>query len=89
MIILFIIFIVGLAMGLLSLTFKLLKKPLGLAVKLLLNALCGSVFLFIFNVLGSFFELSLGVNWLNAIVAGVLGVPGVVLLLLLKYLIFV
>ena len=89
MLLLFVIFIVGLGLGLLSLLFKLLKKPLGLALKLLMNALCGFVFLFIFNVLGSFFELSLGVNWLNAIVAGVLGVPGVVLLLLIKYFIFV
>ena len=85
MLFLFILLILGIATGLLSILFKLLKKPLGLAFKLLLNALSGFVFLFIFNILGSFFKISLGLNWLNAIVAGVLGIPGVVLLLLLKY----
>jgi inhibitor of the pro-sigma K processing machinery len=30
--------------------------------------------------------LSLGVNWVNALVAGILGVPGVVLLIVIKYL---
>ena len=82
---LFIILIVGIAMGILSLLFGLLKKPMALALKLLLNALSGFVFLFLFNIVGSFFEVSLGLNWINAIVTGVLGVPGVALLLLVKY----
>ncbi|MGI6028730.1 MAG: pro-sigmaK processing inhibitor BofA family protein [Candidatus Heteroscillospira sp.] len=87
MLIVFFIIILGIATGILSILFKLLKKPIGLAFKLLLNALSGFVFLFVFNILGSFFEISLGLNFINALVAGVLGVPGVVLLLLVKYLI--
>lgn len=83
----FLIIALAIAGALFTLLLKLLRKPLGLMLKLLLHAISGFVFLFIFNILGSFFELSLGMNWLNAIVAGTLGIPGVVLLLLVRYLI--
>ena len=65
------------------LVLRLLSAPLRLAVKLLINALVGFAVLFLLNFAGG---LSLGINWLNAIVVGIFGAPGVVLLLLLKYL---
>ena len=37
------------------------------------------------NFFGSYLGISLEMSWLNAIVSGVLGVPGVVILLLFKY----
>ena len=64
---------------------RLLRKPIRWAFKLLLHAAFGFIFLFILNFFGDFIGLSLGMNWLNAIVTGVLGIPGVILLLLLKY----
>jgi inhibitor of the pro-sigma K processing machinery len=70
---------------LLALLFKILKTPLKWAFKLLLNTLTGFVALLILNFFGSWVGISLGVNWINAIIVGVLGLPGVVLLLLLKY----
>lgn len=87
MLILFFVITLAVAGGLFSLLLKLLKKPLGLAFKLLLHAISGFVFLGIFNILGSFFEITLGFNWFNAIITGVFGIPGVVLLLLMRYLI--
>ena len=86
MLILFFVIILSIALGLFSLILRILRKPIGLLFKLFLNAVSGFVFLGIFNVLGSFFELSLGFNWLNAIITGTLGIPGVVLLLLVRYL---
>lgn len=65
---------------------KLLAAPIRLAGKLLINALVGFVVLFFLNFAGNIVGLSLGINWFNAIVVGVFGAPGVVLLLLLKYL---
>ena len=73
------------AIGLIVLLLKLLRKPIKWAFKLLLHALFGFVFLFIFNFFGSIVGITLGLNWLNAIVTGVLGIPGVILLLLLTY----
>ena len=69
-----------------ALILKLLTAPIRLFGKLLINALSGFVILFLLNFAGNIIGLSLGINWFNAIVVGALGAPGVVLLLLLKYL---
>lgn len=65
---------------------KLLTAPIRLAGKLLINGLVGFVVLFFLNFAGNLVGLSLGINWFNAIVVGIFGAPGVVLLLLMKYL---
>ena len=62
----------------------LLKAPLRWFMKLLLNMAIGIVMLFVFNFIGGFFDFSLGINALNALVAGILGIPGVILLVLVK-----
>ena len=69
---------------LLWLIIKLFSAPIKWALKLLLNALLGFVMLFVFNFLGGFIGLELTVGWLSAIVAGVLGIPGIILLLLIE-----
>ena len=61
-----------------------LKTPMKLILKLLINMVCGFIMLFVFNFIGGFFDLSLGINATNALVACVLGIPGIVLLLLLQ-----
>ena len=86
MVLIAVIVLTGAALILLSLSFTLLKKPLTWILKLLLHAAMGYAFLFLFNFVGAWLGVSLGLNWVNAAVAGVLGVPGVVLLLLIKYL---
>ena len=65
---------------------KLLTAPIRFAGKMLINALVGFVVLFLLNFVGNLIGLSLGINWFNALVVGIFGAPGVVLLLLLKYL---
>ena len=65
---------------------KLLTAPIRFAAKMLINALLGFVVLFLLNFVGGIVGLSLGINWFNALVVGIFGAPGVVLLLLLKYL---
>ena len=64
---------------------KLLAFPLKVLWKLVVNALLGSVILFLFNFVGGFFSLSIPINALNALITGVLGVPGVILLLVLQW----
>ncbi len=64
---------------------KLLSFPLKVLWKLILNAVVGAVILFLFNLLGGFFSVSIPVNWLNALITGVFGVPGVILLLVLQW----
>jgi inhibitor of the pro-sigma K processing machinery len=55
------------------------------AMKLLARCALGFAALFVFNIAGGGFGLSVGLNVLNAGVVGVLGVSGFALLLVLQY----
>lgn len=64
---------------------KLLKKPLKWALKILIHAGCGFVALWVLNFFGSVIGVNIEITWLSAIIAGVLGLPGVILLLVFQY----
>lgn len=64
---------------------KLLKAPIKLAFKILLNALSGLIVLMIVNFLGSYIDIGLSINWFNCIIAGIFGIPGVVLLFVFQW----
>ncbi len=63
---------------------QLFSAPLKLALKVLVNTLLGFAALFLLNLASEVTGFSLGMNLLNALTVGVLGVPGLVLLVLLK-----
>ena len=63
---------------------QLFSVPLKLALKVLLNTLLGFAALFLMNLTSALTGFSLGLNLFNALTIGVLGVPGLVLLVLLK-----
>lgn len=63
----------------------LFAKPLGKIVKLLLHAVLGFVLLYVLNTFVQVDFLHLEMNLANCIVAGVGGVPGIILLLLYQY----
>lgn len=63
---------------------KLLAAPIKLIFKLLLHAASGFLLLLLEEFIAGFFDFSLGINFINCLVAGVLGIPGVILLIVLK-----
>lgn len=63
-----------------------LRKPIKIVLKLVLNTVAGFIALFVLNWLGSFIGITMAINWINAVIVGVLGVPGVALILLLQWL---
>lgn len=65
---------------------RIFSVPLRWLMKLLLNAIIGYVGLLIFNFFGAFIGLKIAINWVTILVTGFLGLPGVVLLLLVQYL---
>ena len=71
---------------LLLLFIRIIRLPLRWLFKLALHAAVGFVALFVLNFLGSGIGIFLELNVFNAVITGVLGVPGVILLLLFKYL---
>lgn len=65
---------------LLYLVIKLLKWPL----KILINGVIGIVLLYLANVLGSYFGFAIAINWVTALIAGFLGGPGVIFLVIFQ-----
>lgn len=75
-----------LAVALLALSvLALLHRPLGRLIRLAARSAVGLVVLALFSQVGQFIGVSLGVNLVNALVLGVLGVPGFGLLLMLQW----
>ena len=71
--------LVGLA--LLFLIIKLLKWPL----KILINGIVGIILLYIANIVGSYIGFVLPVNAISALIAGFLGIPGIIFLVLFQF----
>jgi len=65
---------------------RLLLVPLKIIIKLLYNGILGGVLIWIVNLGGAYFNFHLALNPFNALIAGFLGIPGVVLLIILHYL---
>ena len=65
---------------------RIFTLPIRFFLKLLWSAFTGLLLLLVCNALGSMVGLSLAVNGVTALIAGVLGVPGLILLLLLQWL---
>ena len=64
---------------------RLLMLPFKLTLQLIGNAVVGVVLLLLFNLIGGLWGFHLPLNPVTAVVAGFLGIPGVLLLFALKY----
>ena len=71
---LIVIFIVG----------KIFFVPLKSIFKLLINSILGGILIYIVNIVGASFGFHIGLNVGTALFTGLLGVPGVVFLIILK-----
>ena len=63
------------------------SKPIKYILKFLIQAVCGLLGAVVFNFLLSPFSLSLGLNYLNFFIIGLLGLPGFVSLYLAAWII--
>jgi len=64
----------------------LLRRPLARLLGLAWRSLCGLAALALLSPAAAALGIPMGINWLNALVLGLLGVPGFGLLLLLQWL---
>ncbi|MCT4621024.1 MAG: pro-sigmaK processing inhibitor BofA family protein [Marinisporobacter sp.] len=60
--------------------------PIKWIIKLVYNGIIGGIVLLLLNLLGGFFDIHIAINPITALVAGFLGVPGVLLMLFFQYL---
>lgn len=65
---------------------KALLLPLKIVIRLAINGILGGIALLIINLIGSPLGFTLSLNAVSALVVGILGLPGIILLVILKYL---
>jgi len=71
------------AMIVLFIILKLISLPIKIIIKLLINALIGGVVLFLINLTGI---IALDITWITALIVGFLGIPGVIIVIALHFL---
>ena len=65
---------------------KLFIVPIKTILKLILNSIFGGITIFIINLIGSIWGFHIGLNLITSIFVGILGIPGVVVIIVLKLL---
>ena len=63
---------------------KIFLLPIKKIFKVVLNTGLGALVIFVINTIGTSFGFHIGLNIINALIVGILGIPGAVLLILLK-----
>ncbi len=66
---------------------RLLVLPIKTILKLVINSIFGGILIYVINWIGSIFGFHIGLNFITAILVGVLGVPGAILLVIIKLII--
>lgn len=66
---------------------RLFILPIKTIIKLVINSIFGAILIYAINWVGSIFSFHIGLNFITAILVGILGVPGAVLLIIIKLLI--
>ena len=67
-------------LALLFLVIKLLKWP----VKILVNGIIGIILLYVANYIGEYLNFYITINPITALIAGFLGIPGVIFLVIFQ-----
>lgn len=73
---LFFLFIIG----------KVFIVPLKTIFKFILNSIIGGIIIFIINFIGGVFNFHIGLNLITSIFVGILGIPGAIVVVLIKLL---
>lgn len=66
---------------------RLFIVPIKKILKLVFNSILGGVSIFLINLIGANFGFHIGLNIFTSIIVGILGLPGVICLIVVKLLI--
>ena len=53
-------------------------------LKLIVNSILGIVLIYVINIIGAIWQFHIGINVATALIVGILGIPGAILLILFK-----
>ena len=62
---------------------RIFAVPLKAILKLIGNSILGGILIFVINLIGGIWNFRIGLNILTAVIVGILGLPGAILLILL------
>lgn len=79
------IFPILIGVGILFVVLKLLALPMKLIIKLVINGIVGGILIFVVNLIGTNFGFMIDLNWITALIVGFLGVPGVIIVAILQF----
>ena len=63
---------------------KIFIMPLKSILKLIFNSILGGLCIYMINLIGANFAFHIGLNIVTSMLVGILGIPGAVLLIILK-----
>ncbi len=63
---------------------RLFIVPIKQILKLVFNSILGALLIFVINLIGQLFNFHIGLNLFTSIVVGILGIPGAIVLILIK-----
>ena len=72
------------AIAVLFIVLKILALPMKLIIKLVVNGLIGGVVIWLINLVGASFGFTIALNWITALVVGIFGIPGVIILAIIQ-----
>ena len=64
---------------------KILAWPIKKIMKMVINIIIGGLLLILVNYIGANFGFVIPVNWITALVVGILGIPGLIILAILQF----
>lgn len=74
--------IIGIILG--CILIVIFSKPLSTVLKIAVNSALGGISIIAFNFVSQIFGFFIGVNALTAVTVGILGIPGFIMLLMLR-----
>lgn len=66
---------------------KVFIVPIKTILKLVINSVLGGVVIFLINFIGAYFNFHIGLNLVTSIFVGILGIPGAIVIVIIKLLI--
>jgi len=63
---------------------RLFIVPIKTILKLVVNSILGGITIFIINLIGSIWGFHIGLNLITSIFVGILGIPGVIVIIIIK-----
>ena len=69
---------------LLAIVLKIISFPIRKIIGLIINAIVGGVLLYIINIFGASIGFTLDITWWTALIVGILGIPGVIIVAIIQ-----